>query len=74
MGNGMMIGKTLILVGVAAIVLGVVFMFGGKVPWIGKLPGDIYVQKGDFSLYFPLTTSIIISLIISFIIVLIKKI
>ena len=70
----MVIGKTLILIGVMAIALGVIFMFGSKIPWIGKLPGDIYVQKGGFSLFFPLTTSIVISLVISIVLVLIKKI
>ena len=75
MDNGIMvIGKTLILIGVMAIALGVIFMFGSKIPWIGKLPGDIYVQKGGFSLFFPLTTSIVISLVISIVLVLIKKI
>lgn len=58
-------GKTLIILGIVIIGLGVLFMFGGRIPWLGQLPGDIYVQRGRFSFYFPITTCIVISAIIS---------
>jgi len=67
------IGKTLILFGLILVILGVVFLFGGKLPWFGKLPGDIYIQKKDFSFYFPITTCIIISIILTMIFWLWKK-
>ena len=40
-------------------------LFIGKVPYIGKLPGDIYVQRKNFSFYFPLTTSILLSIVLT---------
>lgn len=61
------IGKFLILLGVLLVAAGVVILLVGKVPWLGKLPGDIYIHKKNFSFFFPLTTSILLSLILSFI-------
>jgi hypothetical protein len=58
-------GKALIILGIVIIALGVLFIFGGRIPWLGQLPGDIYVQRGRFSFYFPITTCIVISAIIS---------
>lgn len=66
-------GKMLIFAGLALVLVGLIFTFSAKIPWLGRLPGDIYVQKKGFSLYFPLTTSIIISIIISVILVLLRK-
>jgi hypothetical protein len=59
------LGKTLILLGGALIVVGALLSLGGKVPWLGRLPGDIYIQRDHFSFYFPLATSIVISLVLS---------
>jgi hypothetical protein len=50
------IGRTLIILGIVIIVLGVLFTFGGKIPWLGHLPGDLHLQRGRFSFYFPITT------------------
>ena len=58
-------GKTLIIIGAALIVIGVFFALGGRIPWFGRLPGDIIVQKKNFSFYFPVTTCILISIILS---------
>lgn len=66
-------GKTLILVGAVLIVIGVIFNLGGRLSWFGRLPGDIYIQKKNFTLFFPLTTSILISIIISLAMVLLKR-
>ena len=60
------IGKTLITFGVILIAVGTLLVFANKVPFIGRLPGDIYIKKENFSFYFPLTTSILISIILSF--------
>lgn len=57
--------KLLILVGVILAAVGGLMLFIGKVPYIGKLPGDIYVQRKNFSFYFPLTTSILLSIILT---------
>ena len=59
--------KTLIMAGVLITVLGIIFYFLGKIPGIGKLPGDIYLKKENFTFYFPLTTCILLSIIISLI-------
>jgi uncharacterized membrane protein YidH (DUF202 family) len=58
-------GKALIILGIVIIALGVLFIFAGRIPWLGQLPGDMYVQRGRFSFYFPITTCIVISAIIS---------
>ena len=60
-------GKFLIVLGIVIIVIGGLLLFSGKIPWIGKLPGDILIQKKNYTIYFPLATSILISLIISLI-------
>jgi len=66
-------GKALIFFGMAITLLGILLTFSGKVPWLGKLPGDIYIQKKNFSLYIPITTSIIISVILSLVLMLMRK-
>jgi len=58
-------GRTLIFFGLILVLLGVLFTFGSKLPWLGRLPGDIYINKGNFTFYFPLTTCLILSLIIT---------
>lgn len=58
------LGKILISMGLLLVLLGVVFLLGGKLPWLGHLPGDISIQRERFTFYFPLTTCILISLII----------
>jgi hypothetical protein len=59
------IGKTLILLGGMLIILGALLSFGGKLPWLGRLPGDIVIQRDNFTFYFPIVTSIVISVVLS---------
>lgn len=59
-------GKTLIAFGLLLVLIGLLFTFGGKFPWLGKLPGDIRIERDNFSFYFPLGTSVLLSLIFSF--------
>jgi uncharacterized membrane protein len=66
-------GRMIIVFGLVLVVIGVLLTFSGKVPWFGRLPGDIYIQKKGFSLYFPLTTSIIVSIVLSAILMLLRK-
>lgn len=61
------IGKFLILVGILIILIGVLLLFAGKIPYIGRLPGNIVIQKKNFTFYFPLATSILLSILITFI-------
>ena len=67
-------GKWVIIIGVFIILIGVViYFFHDKLNWIGRLPGDIKIEKENFRFYFPFTTMILFSLIISVIVQLIKK-
>ncbi len=66
-------GRTLIILGIVIIALGALFAFGGKIPWLGHLPGDIYIQRGRFNLYFPITTCIVISIFISLVLYLFRR-
>ncbi len=68
------LGKTLIILGIIIAGIGITLTFWGKIPFLGKLPGDIVVKKDHFAFYFPLTTSILISVILSLILYLISKI
>lgn len=61
------IGRTLILIGVLSIFLGVLITFSGNLPVIGKLPGDLYIRKWGIHFYLPLTSSILISLLLTWI-------
>jgi len=61
------IGKLLIVFGVLIAVIGVVIVLAGRLPWIGWLPGDIYVRRGNFTFYFPLATSILVSIVLTLI-------
>ena len=55
----------LILIGIVSIVIGSIFVLFGKVPWIGRLPGDIIVRKESYTLYFPVVTMLILSVILT---------
>jgi hypothetical protein len=59
------LGKPLIICGIILIVFGVIITFAGKIPWLGRLPGDILIKRDNFTFYFPLATSILVSIIIS---------
>ena len=67
------IGKTLIFFGLLLAVVGLLLTLGLKLPWLGRLPGDIYINRGNFSFYFPLTTSIIVSVIITLVLYLFRR-
>jgi hypothetical protein len=59
------LGKSIIFIGIILIAIGLLVTIAGKVPGAGKLPGDILIKKVNFSFYFPLTTCILLSIIIS---------
>jgi len=66
-------GKTLIIFGVILVGIGLLLALGDKIPWIGRLPGDIIIKRERFTFYFPLMTSIIISLILTLLFALFRK-
>ncbi len=59
------IGKWLILFGVLLAIIGGVVLLIGKVPFVGRLPGDIVIQRDNFSCFFPLATSILLSIVLT---------
>ncbi len=67
------LAKMLIVLGLVLVLTGVVLLVLQKLPFSGKLPGDIVIRKDNFTLYFPLATSIIISIIVSLVLYLIGK-
>jgi uncharacterized protein HemY len=67
------IARILILLGAVLIVVGLVMLGIQKLPFLGKLPGDVLIKREHFTFYFPLATSIIISILISLILYLISK-
>ena len=66
-------GKMLIVMGIIIMLIGIIMTVGPKIPWIGRLPGDIIIKKEQFSFYFPLTTCIIISIILTLLFYLLRK-
>jgi hypothetical protein len=70
----MPIGRMLITLGIVLVAAGLLVTFGGRLPFrLGRLPGDIYVQGKNSSFYFPLATCIVISVLLSVVIWLAKK-
>jgi len=67
------LGKMLILLGVFIILVGLLLLVGEKIPWVGRLPGDIIIRKKNFTFYFPIVTSIIISIILTLLFALFRK-
>ena len=67
------LGKFLVVAGILLIVLGVLFAANIQIPWLGKLPGDIAIKKENFSFYFPVTTSILLSLLLTLILYLFRR-
>lgn len=64
----MNLGKTLIIIGILIVLIGSLMLILPKLPYIGKLPGDIHIKKEKFEIYIPLATSFLISIVISLII------
>ncbi len=67
------LGKMLILFGIVLAVLGGLLLLTGKIPFLGRLPGDIIIRRENWSFYFPLTTSILISILLTLIFSLISR-
>ncbi|ACO03601.1 MAG TPA: DUF2905 domain-containing protein [Persephonella sp.] len=68
------LGKTIILIGVLLVIIGVLITFFEKLPFgLGRLPGDIYIKRDNFTFYFPLATSIVLSIVLSLIFIIISR-
>ncbi|MHB8157791.1 MAG: DUF2905 domain-containing protein [Desulfocucumaceae bacterium] len=64
-GSFFSLGRLVVLGGLFLIIIGLLMMAAGKFFNLGRLPGDIFIQRGNFSLYFPLVSSIILSLVLT---------
>ncbi|HXJ34890.1 MAG TPA: DUF2905 domain-containing protein [Candidatus Eisenbacteria bacterium] len=62
------LGRMLVVAGLAIAVLGLVLLLGAKVPWLGRLPGDINVERNDWSFHFPIVTCLVVSVVLSLIV------
>jgi hypothetical protein len=63
----MPIGKMLIVLGVVLVGVGLLATFFDKIPFLGKLPGDIHIKRENFQFYFPIATSVVLSVILTLI-------
>ncbi len=67
------LGKLLIITGLVIALIGLLLLLSPKIPWLGRLPGDIAIVKERFSFYFPITTCIIVSIILTILFYLLRK-
>jgi hypothetical protein len=67
------LGKLLIGFGLLIVGVGVALLFAGRLPWLGRLPGDIVLERGNWSFYFPLATSLLLSVVLSLILWLVSR-
>lgn len=67
------IGKILIFIGALILLMGIALLFWDRIPFFGKLPGDVIIKGKNFTFYFPIVTSIILSLILTLILYLFRK-
>jgi Protein of unknown function (DUF2905) len=66
-------GRTLLIAGAIMLVLGGLMLAGGRFFGLGRLPGDIFIERGNFRFYFPIMTSIILSILLSLILYIIRR-
>lgn len=67
------LGRMLMLFGGALVLVGLLLSLGGRLPWLGRLPGDIVIERENFRFYFPLATSIVLSLVLSLLAALFRR-
>ena len=59
------VGRALVVFGVVIAAVGALLLLAGRVPWLGRLPGDIVVQREHFTFYFPIVTSVVVSVVLT---------
>jgi hypothetical protein len=67
------LGRLLVVLGAVLVALGLLLQLTGRLPWLGRLPGDIVIRREHFTIHFPLTTSLLISLALSFLLWLFRR-
>ncbi|MFB0508305.1 MAG: DUF2905 domain-containing protein [Thermodesulfobacteriota bacterium] len=66
-------GKVLLIAGGVLVLMGLVLMVKDRIPWIGRVPGGIYIKEDNFAFYFPLITCVIISIILTLLFAFFRK-
>ncbi|MGB9683078.1 MAG: DUF2905 domain-containing protein [bacterium] len=66
-------GKTLILFGILFVIIGAFLLFFERIPYLGKLPGDIFIRRGNTVIFFPIVTCLLLSVILSIILNLLRR-
>ena len=59
------LGRVVLVSGVVLVLVGLLLIFGGRIPWLGRLPGDIAIQRGSLGFYFPIVTCLLVSLLLT---------
>jgi hypothetical protein len=59
------LGRLVLVMGLILVLIGGLLLLGGRIPWLGRLPGDILIQRRNFTFYFPLATGILISIVLT---------
>jgi len=59
------LGRTLIVIGAVLLVVGLALVFADRIPFVGRLPGDVVIKRKNFTLYFPIVTGLVLSLILT---------
>lgn len=67
------LGRTLLIIGAIMLALGGLMLVGGRFFGLGQLPGDIFIERGNFRFYFPIVTSIILSILLMLILYIIRR-
>jgi hypothetical protein len=67
------LGRVLVVLGGVLLALGLLLTFAGRIPWLGRLPGDIVYRRGGFTFYFPLATSILFSVLATLLVYLLRR-
>lgn len=66
------LGSPFIAAGIVLLTLGIFFTLGGSLSWLGRLPGDLRIERPGFTFFFPITTSILVSIVITLVMYLIR--
>ena len=69
--NGL--GRPLIILGLILVTIGIIISIAPRIPWMGKLPGDIFIKRDNFSFYFPLGTCVLLSVLLSLVLWLFRR-
>jgi hypothetical protein len=67
------LGRSLIILGLVIVLVGIVVSLAGKLPWLGRLPGDIAIKRENFSFFFPLGTCLLLSALLSLVMWLFRR-